>query len=393
MKKDFDSSVLFAGFAAFLLVPSCDTFLKYFGIAGVAGYLIIGSLVLLAAYKFVLPVFLSRLTERQADILAALTIAALIAFVAVAYPIANSGRFGAGSDADEALLIGTQELLAGRFPYYPKTYLGNLISPMPGAMLLAIPFVLIKFLAVQNVFWLGVFYVAVRHYLKSGIWALALLWTILIFSPTVFQNLATGADYTANTIYVLAAMWLMVKLISKADAPEWKKLLPTILFGVGLASRSNFILLTPLLFSALVQNAGLKAAIKYSAIAGVICLLVIAPFWLYEPTGFAPFLVQAGKLESLEDVLPFARIIIPLAGVLVTAILSFQKMETDCAVLFRNSAVVQIFALLFTALVSSVHNGRPDLFFGQSGYGMFTLFFGALAVWITLNKKLAVSGK
>lgn len=387
MKKNIRSRLLFASFAAFLLVPSCDTLLKYAGVAGVAGYLIIGSLLLFLAYKFILPVFVSRLTERQADVLALLTFVALVAFVAVVYPIANSGRFGAGSDADEALFVGTSEIIAGRFPYRPKTYLGNWISPMPGAMLLAIPFVLMKFLAAQNVFWLGAFYAAARHYLKSAVWALALLWTILIFSPTVFQNLATAADYTANTIYVLVAMWLMVKLISIDDAPEWKKLLPTVLFGVGLSSRSNFIILTPLLFSALVQNAGLKAAIKYSAIAGAVSLLVTVPFWLYEPSGFAPFLVQAGKLESLEDVLPFARIVFPLAGIALAAALSLQKMDGDCAVLFRNSAVVQIFILLFAALVSSVHNGKLDLYFGQSGYGMFTLFFGALAVWITIRER------
>lgn len=387
MKKEFNSrnfaSVLV--FAVFLLVPSLDTFLKYFGIKGVAAYLIIGFLILFAAYKFVLPVFLSKLTERQANILAALTFAGLILLVLIVYPMANSARLGAGSDADDALVAGVGELFSGRYPYYPATYLGNPISPMPGAMLLAIPFVLIRLIALQNVFWLGVFFIAVRRYLKSGVWALALLWAILIFSPTVMQNLLTGADYAANTIYVLVAMWLMVKTISERGAPEWKKLLPTVLLGVGLSSRSNFILLTPLLFSALIQNAGLKAAIKYSAIAGAVFLLVTLPFYLYDPTGFAPLAVQASKIGKLETVLPFARIIIPLAAISIAVALSFQKMRADCAVLFRNSAVVQIFVLLFTALVSSVNLGKPDLFFGQSGYGMFTLFFGVLALWIILN--------
>lgn len=393
MKKEFDSRSLISVFvfAVFLLVPSCDTLLKYFGTKGVAAYLIIGFLFLLAAYKFVLPVFLSRLTERQADVLALLTFAALTAFVLIVYPLANSGRLGAGSDADDALVAGVGELFAGRYPYYAATYLGNPISPLPGAMLLSIPFVLIRFVALQNVFWLGAFFLVVRKFLKSGAFALILLWTILIFSPTVMQNLATGADYAANTIYVLLAMWLMVETISDRDAPAWKKILPTVLFGVALSSRSNFLLLAPLLFSALVQNAGLRTAIKYCAIAGAVFLLVTLPFYLYDPTGFAPLYVQSSKLTKIEDVLPFARFVVPLASAALAALLSIQKMGADCAVLFRNSAVVQIFILLFTALVSSIHLGKLDLFFGQSGYGMFTLFFGSLAVWMFLHNNKNVS--
>lgn len=394
MKKEFDSRrlILVFAFAVFLLVPSCDTFLKYFGAKGVAAYLLFGFLFLLAADRFVLPVLLNKLTEKQADVLAALTFAALTAFVLVVYPLANSGRLGAGGDADDALVTGVGELFAGRYPYYPATYLGNPISPMPGAMLLSAPFVLIRLVALQNVFWLAAFFLAARHFLKSGVRALLLLWTILIFSPTVFQNLATGADYTANTIYVLLAMWLMLETISDESAPAWKKILPGVLLGVALSSRSNFILLTPLLFSALLQNAGLKAAIKYCGVAGAVFLLVTVPFYLYDPTSFTPLAVQASKLVKIEDVLPFARVVVPLAAVALAAALSFQKMKTDGAVLFRNCAVVQIFVLLLTALVSSIHLGKLDLYFEQSGYGMFTLFFGALACWIFLHNNKIDSG-
>lgn len=387
MKKEIDSKSLFSvlGFAVFLLVPSCDTILKYFGAFGVAAYLAFGFLILLAAYKFVAPVFLAKVNEKQANILAVLTFAALIALALVVYPLANSGRIGSGSDADDALVVGVGEIFAGRYPYYATTYLNNFISPLPGSFLLAAPFVLAGQIAFLNVFWLGVFFVAARHFLKSAVWALLLLWTILIFSPTVLQNLATGADYAANTIYVLVAMWLMVKNISKRGAPEWKKILPSVMLGVGLSSRSNFMLLTPLLFSALVQNAGWRAAIKHCAIAGAVFLLLTVPFYLYDPAGFMPLHVQASKLVKIEDALPFARIVIPLASIALAAALSFQTMKTDCAILFRNSAVVQLFVLLFTAAISSISLGKLDLFFGQSGYGMFTLFFGALACWIVFK--------
>ena len=108
------------------------------------------------------------------------------------------------------------------------------------------------------------------------------------------------------------------------------------------------------------------------------------PFWLYDPQGFAPLIVQAKKLHTIEDVLPFAGIIIPGSAILLSLILSFQKFKVDCTLFFRNCAIVQIFVLFFTSTVYSIKLGQPDLYLGQAGYGMFTLFFGALAGWLYL---------
>jgi len=371
----------FLGFSAFLLVPSFDTFLKYFGLIGVILYFAIGSLALLFVQKFVLPIYRSKMTGKFADILAVVTFAALTLAVTIVYPLANSERFGSGSDADDALLIAAGKLLNGEYPYYLSTYLGNMISPMPGAVLLSIPFVVLGIIAIQNVFWLGVLFVTVRHYFKSSPLALGLIWLLLLFSPTVLQNLLTGADYVSNSIYILVFMWMMVTTISDPKSAEWKRLLPAILLGIGLSSRSNFLLLMPLLLSILVQNAGWISAIKYLTVSGITCFLVTVPFWLYDPPGFTPLIVQSMKVTELQTVLPLAGVIIPLSGILLAAFLSLQKLETDCLTFFRNCAVVQLFALLFTSGIWSLKLGYLDLFVGQSGYGMFTLFFGAVAGW------------
>jgi hypothetical protein len=73
------------------------------------------------------------------------------------YEVVQSGRFGGGSDSDDALVTGVYELAAGRYPYYVKTYLGNPISPLPGALILAAPFVAVGCVALAHVFWLFVF--------------------------------------------------------------------------------------------------------------------------------------------------------------------------------------------------------------------------------------------
>ncbi len=371
-------------FAFFLLFPSLDTALKYGGPVGVLIYFLVGTAIVFLAHRYLLPVFEWNISPRTADILAAATFIGLAAIALSLYPIANIRGAGLGTDADDALITAVTELLNGRYPYHLSTYLGNPISPMPGAVLLAIPFVVLGVIQLQNVFWLAVFYLVYRGFEQSSRSSLGLLWMMLALSPTVMQNIVTGADYTANSIYIVDAMWLLVRMLAEPSAAAWKRVLPAILLGVGLSSRSTFILLMPLLISILVQTAGWKNAIKYLTITGVVFIGVTLPFWLYDPAGFAPLRVQSDKLTAVEDVLPFASVIIPGSAVLLSLFLSRQKMTTDCRRFFRNCAIVQLYVLLLTSLIYSLKQGRLDLYLGQSGYGMFTLFFGATVFWMYL---------
>ena len=378
------------GFAVFLLVPSFDTVFKYTGIKGILAYFLAGTFLLLIGDRFILPIIQTKLTEKHANILVVFTLIALIAMVVYAYPLANSGRYGNGSDSDDALIIGASELLKVHYPYYLQTYLGNNVSPMPGAILFAVPFVLVGMFPFQNVFWFIILFIFVRQISGSSNFSLGLLWVILLFSPTVLWNFVTGSDYASNSIYVVFFIWVLVRKASDQTAAEWKRLIPAILLGVALSSRSNFLLLLPLLLSVLVQTAGWRPAIKYLAVSGVSFLLVTVPFWLYDPQGFTPLYAQGSKVRGLNEVLPFAGIIIPASALLLASILSLQNLKMDCARFFRNCAIVQLFVLLFTCGVSSIKLGNLDLFLGQAGYGMFTLFFGTIAGWMMHN---GVAGK
>lgn len=375
----------------FLLVPSFDTALKYGGPLGVLAYFLIGTAIILIGYRFLFPAFLTKLSPRTADYLAIATFVALAAIALYAYPIINSRPGLVGTDADDALITAATELLNGRYPYRLSTYLGNLISPMPGAVILAIPFVVLGLIQLQNIFWLAVFYLIYRHFEKDNRFALGLTWLILVLSPTVMQNLVTGGDYTANTIYVVVAIWLLARSLADKSSPAWKRLLPAILLGIGLSSRSTFMLGMPLFLSLLVQIAGWKQAIKYLSVSGVVFLAVTLPFWLFDPAGFAPLRVQSDKLKAIEDFLPFASILIPGSAILLSIGLSLQTMKADCSQFFRNSAIVQIYVLLLTATVYSLKAGQLDLYIGQAGYGIFTLFFGATAVWMQMTRNAADS--
>jgi hypothetical protein len=371
------------GFAILLMASSLDVINKLFGLPGVAVYAMFGFLIVVAGSKFALPALVSMVSEKWANILALATFAGMAALVVHAYPVVNAGTYGGGSDADDALILGANELIHGRYPFYASTYLGNPIAPMPGAVLLAVPFVLINLLPMQNVFWLAVFFGVVRNHLQSSVYALALLWLVLLCSPSVLQNLVTATDRVSNAVYVLAAMWLMIKTISGPDTATWKKILAAIFLGVCLSSRSNFVFLMPLLFSVLAQNSDWRTAIKYLAITGVACAAVTIPFWLYDPKAFTPFNVQSEKIPQLGEILPHANIIVPLSGMLLAIALSFRKMQLDCVVFLWNCAIVQLlFVILFTAL-ASLSLGRLELY--NVNYGVFFFFFVAFAAWITLK--------
>ena len=104
---------------------------------------------------------IDRLSDRGVLWLALLTIALVAAAYALVYPVANTHAPGAGSDDDDALNVATHALFRGGFPYAVRTYLGNAVHHLPGAFVLASPFVLLGTSALQNLFWLPVFFVVI----------------------------------------------------------------------------------------------------------------------------------------------------------------------------------------------------------------------------------------
>jgi hypothetical protein len=368
----------YIGLSCCLLLPSTDTVHKYCGSLGVAVYLLVG-LCLLCAVIQPMQRFMSAVTERQAQLLVLITLIVLLLIVAIVYPIANSGFIGGGSDVDESLDIGVNELLHGRYPYYVKTYLGNSIAMLPGALILAAPFVLLGHIAYQNVFWLSVYIFITRYYLRRWAPALATLWLILAFSPSVMQNIVTATDHPANAIYVMTSTWLTAVTVSDSHVSKWKKVFCAVFLGICLSSRSNFILVTPLLFSAVAQNAGWKTTFKYATITSITLGSVTLPWWLYDPQGFTPLIVQSRKVAQFQSLLPFAGVIIPVASACAALALGTRRMKIDCIELFKNCAIAQAIPVLCVVMLTSVQS--MELNPRYAGYGVFALFFGVLPFW------------
>ena len=211
-----------------------------------------------------------------------------------AYPYLN--QYQGGSDRDEALDIATTELVSGRYPYYVKAQVSWLpleeaerratpISPLPGELFLAAPFLLVFGSAVyQTFFWLLVFYFFVRKHLQRHS---LVVWFVVFLTPITWHEVLTGGDYLANALWVTMLSLLSLSAIQRHSSGglKWFYL---ILFGIGLSSRANVLLVLPAYFAVLTYFEKWWRALGYFLVPIGTCLLVTVPFYLYDPLHFSP---------------------------------------------------------------------------------------------------------
>ena len=376
------------GFVLCVALPSVGVVMKYTNAFLVIAYLIAAFGLFLTARRYILPRVLPKLGKKLVIGVAVSVLVVTSVVFSVVYPIANNPQtFGGGSDADDALDITARELMRGNYPYYVRTYLDNPPVPMPGAIILALPFVVIGHAAYQNLFWMAVLFLVAWAYLKDSRSALGMVLMMLVLSPMVWQQVVTGVDRLANGIYVFVAMLWLMKTVGQQGTPVPTKIASALFFGIALSSRSNYLFILPIAFSTLVQTSGWRQAATYSAIAVGALTAVTLPFYLYDPGGFAP-LHAAGKLEgftSVWDLSPvFITVTMGLIALLFSLYILFRRVDGWYMVPFGVSALVQAFPLLCLVVLDYV-GGSPD-FLLWAGYGLSFMFFGCLPCWAALEE-------
>jgi len=304
-------------------------------------------------------------SERAAGWLLIVTVvlvaAASISFNAAAPAVVNQ------SDRNTALNVAITELAHGRYPYFARTQLRNPISPLPGALVLAAPFVLgLGSSAYQNYFWLLVLAAVLANF-KSARWALLVLWCALA-SPLVLQEFLFQSDFMANSMYLLvAAIWFM-----RYPRRWWAG----VFLGIALASRINAIFYAPLLLAYVVRRDGWRSAAKAGVLPALTAAALIVPFYLYSPAEFGP-------LRALSKVaipaLPGASLVIALATVATVAALCLW-LRTEHQ-LWAALAAAQAVPVLLTALAGFVA-AQPMLDMVEHfSYGQSFVLLGLVAVF------------
>ena len=285
-----------------------------------------------------------------------------------------------GSDRDEALDLATRELLHGRFPYRHRVFAtgavvaggASPISPMPGELLFAAPFVLLGSGAWQTFFWLSAFFYVAAAMLGSRGRALLALWSMLLLGPAALHEIVTGGDLLANSLWVLVLAALVVAAPTGGRAAA-----SAILLGVGLSSRAHFGLLLPVVIVVLGQRHGWRAAAGRGALAAGAFLAVTLPFYLHDPAGFSPLHIAA-KLGALDRVVPHTIAVVSVVAAIATTVVVAQHEGTsDASVLVASALVLGVPVVTAVALACARFGATG---FGDFGwYALSSMPFGVLA--------------
>lgn len=362
------------GFTLSLVVPSFAIVDRFLGVSGVVAYGAIASLMLLFVHRQFFERLVPAMTRKGVVGLAGGLVAFLVIAFLVGYPLANSGLLGPGSDRDEHLSLGAAELLHGRYPYYLTGPMGAVISQMPGALILGAPFVLLGNGGYQNLFWLMMFVATVSWFLRDLRPALLLLVVMLSLAPVILREYVTGGDLLANSIYVLLFVMGMVHFIPQDNLGTWKKVLLAVALGVGLSSRAQFVLLLPLVFSALTHRTGPRAATAYVATTCMTFGLVTVPFYLYDPGRFSP-LATVGYVQ-FESLPPFGSTLLVAAFVVASVLCAMDGANSDMSALMRRCTVVLAIPIVSVTLFASFDSGAAEFYY--LGYGLSFVVFGAV---------------
>jgi len=352
-----------------IILPSTYTVQKYTGVVGLSTFILLGIVSIITGYMYVLPAILKRLDNTSTTLIATSFFIALVIGFFIFYPYANAGNIGGGSDRDEALTLAATELIHMRYPYYPKTYLNQPITPLPGAVILSVPFVLLGNSAYQNIFWILVCFFVLWYWLGDN--RLALISSLLIsVTPISLQQLVTGGDLVTNCLYILLPLLLLIRI----RPHNWAiSIACAVILGLGLSSRLNFFLVFPLLLAMGFHTGGWKPLLLYFVIPTLTCATVTIPFFLFQPSGFSP-LHTLSKLAQFDNTLPFASLIIPLLALFVTFFLSMKKFDVHGIALLRNISVIQAILVISSVVLSSIEYQLIDLSLLE--YGIASLIFG-----------------
>jgi hypothetical protein len=311
---------------------------------GAVAYIVVAVAATTLALRYFVPWVARRAVRWRTEALLAIgVLATLWLAFAILYPLANSGRFGGGTDRDEALNLGIGELFAGHYRYYVRTYFDMPLTPMPGALLLAAPFYALGNAAYQNMFWLPVFGLLLWSAARSLRAGLVLLVGLLLAAPEVARDYVTGGDLGTNTIYVLASMLLLLWSITGATvaaAPEATarrsagrahaakrtlvRSLAAIGFGLALSSRPNWVLILPILLAALTTRAGWRRALLYLALSLGTAAAVTLPFYLYDLAGFSPLHVTE-FVQRVNERFPHGSSLVFALGLAVSVVLGVRQ--------------------------------------------------------------------
>jgi hypothetical protein len=277
-------------------------------------------------------------------------------------------------DRDEALDLAVCELLSGRPPYRVVTQLGNPVSPLPGSLVLALPFVLLGSSAYQNWGWgaLALWSVARCRGYGAALLALAATFGSLAFT----QEWLFGGDLIT---VALASAGAVAGVVAAVDRPRLRALASVVL-GIALLSRPNlaFVFVSLLAWALRTRNA--RTMLPMLGLAASVAGGLLAAFYLWDPLHFTPFHVvhklDHGNHRNLASAVSATML---LAAGTLGATRWYRGPER--VRLFLELALVQAVPLFVMVIAQSIGAGHVTFSFLKERYGVVP-FVWAVVAWL-----------
>ncbi len=383
--------------AALLAFPSCGFVQKYAGLAGVAAYVagVFVAVWLVGRYWHGIAPWLNR----NFRIFSAIAVIAMVVGFVVLHPFEDSRGPGKSSDRNEGLELAVARMTKGENPYYPPREFPGPLSVFPGSIVLSAPFAALGNSGYQNIFWLTAFLFAAARWFKDKALAIGLLVVPLTLSLAAQYEFVSGGDLIANGIFISLFSLFALKAGSDLEKSSWHKWGWCVLLGVGLASRANFILLTPLFGAAMWRVAGPRRAIAAATVVGLSAIGLTLPFYLRDPMAFTP-LGSGRKLAFMNESLPWAAT--AMIGITVLASLAgafwllLRAGDRPITAFFRASALVTLTPIVCAVLLASYSHGAPDFSFLGDRFGLMYVYFALFGwgeCWIGARSELTFTRK
>jgi hypothetical protein len=372
----------FIGLAFCLTYPSADI-LKRFGRVSQLAYCLVVMVLLWLSIRYLVP----RFRKLEGKVFAVISLAVLLFALACAYVVIHpqidtngfelaGHRFGA-SDRDDAIDAAITETLNGRYPYTMVTFLGNPITPMPGALLLASPFYLLGDSGIQNIFWLALFFVLIARVEDSPLIAALLAFMMCLLSPNLIYQIVKGSDFISNAIYVLIFAVMLVES-TKRQKPLWVSVLWAIMLGIGLSSRPNFLLVLPTVAFAIMTTSQRTTAFALMVVTAITFATSTLPFYFVDPIGFSP--LHVSEKLGLWGTNRLLALILPVLAFVFSMLLGIRRMsyalQSFAADLFAAQTVLMVGTLVLVLIergVTVLENSEV------LEYGILFMFFGVFA--------------
>jgi hypothetical protein len=296
------------------------------------------------------------------------------------YPFADALKFEMqGQDQDDCTILGVNALLSGEHPFDTPSYFGNPCSPMVGALIPFVPFVVTNLVGLAGPVFFGIS-VLVLYYSKVDRLHLGGFVAIMAGTPATLELMVNGSDFVFIGSMALVAVILLARSHNPSffRTPQMVKL--AVLVGLIASARISMPIFAVPFGMVLLQRRNRWLA--FTALTSSI--IVIPNLWIYlsSPEDFSPLHLVA-KGQSL---VPGAFYVLMFATTAVA--IAFGALQWKRGKMDEMSLTITVFAphLIFLAFGDLVFNRQFDIFWWEGANYLYLVT--PLLAWFAVQKLL-----